>query len=163
MNKLIDTKMLRYASTADEIGFMEIDEEHIHDNDGYSTTDIKESLGLKPVGRVYFFEYENLDYRDGGAVEKPVITGGEVGMINRYLKPGVKVYTEEMVINIVKSRLYENNEELKPKLPKDVAEFLNEIEKNTGKNKPKRAKELLNKYSVVGSGEDDTKHTYGLE
>lgn len=144
--KLIKTDKLRYY----DAHLMEIDEEHIYNARGYETNLKKEILGLKPLGRIYFDTFNNLDYTDGTPVEKPIITHGELGMIKRYMKPGARVYTDEMVVNIIQSRIYEQSDELKPKLPIEVFEFLSEIANNKAKNKPKRAKELLDQFKVIG-------------
>lgn len=148
MKKLIKTKKLEYPGKFHD-GYMMIDEEHIHDMDfAYSTTEDILNV-LKPLGRLYFDEYKNLNYTDGTPVERAVVSGGERGMIERYLRPGVRVYTEDMVVNIIKSKLYEQNNELKPKLPQEVADFLKEISNNQATDKPKRAKILLEKYNVI--------------
>lgn len=142
--KIIDTKQLRYHSGD---GLMEIDEEHIYDSYGYSTTTNEFVLGMKPLGRIYFRPATNLDYVDGTPVEMSYISGGEKGVIDKYLKAGERVYTQEMVVNIINSRCYDK--ELLPKLPLDVYELLSELSENKGKNKPTRAKEILDKYEVL--------------
>lgn len=48
MTKLINTKELRFAYASEDCVYMEIDEEHIHDGNGYSTTDEEEFSSLKP-------------------------------------------------------------------------------------------------------------------
>lgn len=146
--KLIDTSKLKYHYKAD---MMAIDDELIYDDTyGYNTYDKEYLLSLKPLGRIYFSPLQNLDYVDGTPVEAPYITGGEKGMIDKYLKAGARVYTEEMVLNILKSKLYENSDELKPKLPEDLHNFLVELSENKAKDKPQRAKEFLDKYKLVG-------------
>lgn len=123
---------------------------------GYSVLDPKEPLGMKSIGRIYYQPARNLDYVSGEPVELPYIDGGEVGVTDRYMKAGAKVYTEEQVKNLLQSRAYEVNEDLKPKLPEDVYGFLSEVSNNKAKDKPKRAKELLNKYKLVGvTAKDD--------
>lgn len=144
--KLINTDKLRYHHS----GLMGIDDEYIYNSKGYETDLKNEILGLKPLGRIYFDTFNNLNYTDGTPVEKPIITHGELGMIERYMKPGARVYTDEMVVNIIQSRIYEQSDELKPKLPIEVYEFLSEIANNKAKNKPKRAKELLDQFKVIG-------------
>ena len=149
--KLIDTKKLRYHHVRNLNGsLMEIDDEHVYEARGYETNLKEEILSLKPLGRIYVDKCKNLDYSDGTPVEIPFIGGGEFGMINRYMKPGARVYTDEMVVNIIQSRIYEQSDELKPKLPIEVYEFLSEIADNKAKDKPKRAKELLDNFKVVG-------------
>ncbi|UXU67455.1 hypothetical protein MUA52_05060 [Staphylococcus agnetis] len=151
MVKLIDTKMLRYSSI-EASGIMEIDDEYIYPSERYyNTIEKEEILGMKPLGRIYFDRYNHLDYTDGTPKERAIIDGGERGMIERYMEPGARVYTDNMVLNIIRSKVYENNDELKPKLPVEVYEFLTEIASNKGKNKPARAKELLEKFNVVGT------------
>lgn len=117
---------------------------------GYSVLDPKEPLGMKSIGRIYYQPARNLDYVSGEPVELPYINGGQVGVTDRYMKAGAKVYTEEQVKNLLQSRAYEVNEDLKPKLPEDVYEFLEEIANNEAKRKPTRAKEFLSKYKMVG-------------
>lgn len=141
--KLIDTKQLRYHSGN---GLMEIDEEHIYDSNGYSYTTDDLILGMKPLGRIYFRPATNLDYVDGTPVEMSYISGGEKGVIDKYLKAGEIVYTQEMVVNIINSRCYD--EKLLPKLPLEVYELLKELSENKGNNKPTRAREILEKYEV---------------
>lgn len=154
--KIIDTSKLRfYRGESSNYSLMEIDDEHIYDSRGYETKLKEEILALKPLGRIYVDKFNNLDYSDGTPVEKPIITYGELGMINKYMKPGARVYTDEMVVNIIQSRIYEQNEELKPKLPVEVFEFLTEIANNKAKNKPKRAKELLTQFKVVGGSTNE--------
>lgn len=149
--KLIDTSKLRFHHGRDlHHSLMEIDDEHIYNTMGYETKLKDEILGLKPLGRIYVDKFNNLNYSDGTPVEKPVITDGELGMINKYMKPGARVYTDEMVVNIIQSRIYEQTDELRPKLPVEVFEFLTEIANNKAKDKPKRAKELLDQFKVVG-------------
>lgn len=157
MSKIIDTTKLKYSSLR-EVGYMEIDEEHIYPVKSaydYKTIDDREIVGMKPVGRLYFDKYKNLDYTDGIPVEKAIVDGGERGMIRKYLKPGVAMYTGEMVKEIIKSRLYENVDDLKPKIPEEVYEFLEDIANNKAKQKPKKAKELLSKYKMVGGENND--------
>lgn len=144
--KVIDTTRLQYDSRL-QTGFMKIDDEHISDIDGYSTTTEEYILGMKPLGRIYFRGFENLNYTDGTPVETAHISGGEKGIIDKYLKAGQRVYSEEMVVNIINSRCHD--EKLLPKLPLDVYELLKELSENKGKNKPARAKELLEKYEVA--------------
>ena len=149
--KLINTDKLRYHHGINSHhSLMEIDDEYIYSSNSYETNLKDEILGLKPLGRIYFDTFNNLNYTDGTPVEKPIITRGERGMIDRYMKPGARVYTDEMVVNIIQSRIYEQSEELKPKLPIEVYEFLSEISNNKAKNKPKRAKELLDQFKVIG-------------
>lgn len=154
MTKLIDTRKLRYDSIS-EFGIMEIADEYIYPRRGYETTLKDDVIGMKPLGRIYFHEFKNLNYTDGTPVECAAINGGEFGMIDRYMKAGARVYTDEMVVNLIQSRIYEGNDELKPKLPVEVYDFLNEIANNKAKDKPKRAKELIKKFKVVGEKTDD--------
>lgn len=142
--KLIDTKQLRYHSGD---GLMEIDEEHIYDSYGYSRTTNEYILGMKPLGRIYFRPATNLDYTDGTPKEFAYISGGEKGVEDKYLKAGERVYTQEMVVNIINSRCHD--EKLLPKIPLDVYELLKELSENKGRNKPVRAKEILEKYEVA--------------
>ena len=95
--KIIDTDKLQYDSRL-QTGFMKIDDEHVSDITGYNTTTKKCILGMKPLGRIYFGEFKNLNYTDGTPVETPHISGGEKGMTDKYLKAGQRVYTEEMVV-----------------------------------------------------------------
>lgn len=127
-----------------------IPNEYLMEDEGYTVLDNLLSVGMKPLGRIYFDRHENLNYTDGTPVEKPIISGGEKGVLQEYLKAGERVYTEKQVINIINSRCYESNDDLKPKIPPEIAQFLKGVSKNTAKNKPKRAKELLEKYSVIG-------------
>ena len=78
-----------------------IDDEYLIDEDRYSVLDIKESLGMKALGRIYFHSYSNLNYTTGEPVEKAVISGGEQGVEKKYLKHGARVYTEEQVKTII--------------------------------------------------------------
>ena len=144
--KVIDTAKLQYDSQL-QTGFMKIDDEHVSDIVGYNTTTKKCILGMKPLGRIYFGELKNLNYADGTPVETPCILGGEKGMIDKYLKAGQRVYTEEMVVNIIDSRCYDSS--LLPKLPLEVYELLKELTENKGKNKGSRAKLILEKYKVA--------------
>jgi hypothetical protein len=135
-----------------------IDDEYLVDEDRYSILDRKEPLGMKALGRIYFHSYSNLDYTTGEPVEKAVISGGERGVEGKYLKHGVRVYTEEQVKTIILKGLYEDNEELNPKLPNDVWALLEELSNNKAKNKSKRAKDILQKYSKIDfrTGEKDS-------
>ena len=144
--KIIDTAKLKYDSRL-QTGFMKIDDEHIYDIAGYSTTTDKCILGMKPLGRIYFGELKHLNYTDGTPVEVPYISNGEIGMKDKYLKAGQRVYTEEMVANIINSRCYDDS--LLPKLPVEVYELLKELTENKGKNKGSRAKLMLEKYEVA--------------
>ena len=144
--KIIDTAKLQYDSRL-QIGFMRIDDEHVSDIAWYNTTTEKCILGMKPLGRIYFGELKNLNYTDGTPVEMPYISGGEKGMEDKYLKAGQRVYTEEMVVNIINSRCYDSS--LLPKLPFEVYELLKELTENKGKNKGSRAKLILEKYKVA--------------
>lgn len=121
--------------------------------EGYSVVDGNELTGMKAVGRIYYSPASNLDYTTGEPVEMAYITGGERGVTNQYMRAGVRVFTEEQVLNMLNSRCYEANDELKPKLPEDVYDFLEKISKNTAKRKPSTAAELLEKYNKIG--EDD--------
>lgn len=103
---------------------------------------------MKPVGRIYFEPMENLNYVGGGAVEHAWITSGERGVEDRYLKPGVAVFTERQVEQIVDGRLYDESH--KPKLPEDVYNFLKEIAAGKAKNKNKRAQNFLDEFKVIG-------------
>lgn len=120
--------------------------------EGYSVLDHEEFTGMKAIGRVYFRPADNLDYTTGEPVEMAYITGGEKGVTDSYLKPGARVFTEEQVINLLNSRCYESNEKLKPKLPEDVYEFLEQLADNTAKMKPIRARAFLSKYKKEGFG-----------
>lgn len=144
--KIIDTAKLQYDSQL-RTGFMKIDDEHVSDIAWYNTTTEKCIIGMKPLGRIYFGELKNLNYTDGTPVEMPYISGGEKGMIDKYLKAGQRVYTEEMVVNIINSRCYDSS--LLPKLPFEVYELLKELTENKGKNKGSRAKLILEKYEVT--------------
>ena len=144
--KIIDTSKLQYDPRVQH-GFMKIDDEHVSDIAGYNTTSEEYILGMKPLGRIYFGELKNLNYTDGTPVEVPCISGGEKGMIDKYLKAGQRVYTEEMVVNIINSRCYDSS--LLPKLPSEVYELLKELTENKGKNKGSRAKLMLEKYEVA--------------
>ena len=79
-------------------------------------------------------------------VETAHISGGEKGIIDKYLKAGQRVYSEEMVVNIINSRCYDSS--LLPKLPFEVYELLKELTENKGKNKASRARLMLEKYEV---------------
>lgn len=116
-------------------------------------------LGMKPVGRVYYSQAASTHYKDGAPFEMPTIGGGEMGVIQRYLRAGVPVFTREQVISILTSRCYERGNQLKPKITGELAEFLEQIANSTAKDKPKRAKELLKKYPVIGGtgNEENTK------
>ena len=144
--KIIDTSKLQYDPRVQH-GFMKIDDEHIYDIAGYNTTTDKCILGMKPLGRIYFGELKHLNYTDGTPVEVPYISNGERGMEDKYLKAGQHVYTEEMVVNIINSRCYDDS--LLPKLPFEVYELLKELTENKGKNKASRAKLMLEKYEVA--------------
>lgn len=144
--KIIDTTKLQYDSLL-QTGFMKIDDEHISDADGYSTITKEYILGMKPLGRIYFRGLENLNYTDGTPVETAHISGGEKGIMDKYLKAGQRVYSEEMVVNIINSRCYDSG--LLPKLPFEVYELLKELTENKGKNKGSRAKLMLEKYEVM--------------
>ena len=151
MAYLVDTSKLKFSYIKNDYNLMKIDDEYIYPSDSYENNFKSELLGMKPLGRIYFDHYEHLNYTDNTPVERAIIDGGTRGMIEKYMKPGARVYTEEMVCNIINSRIYENSDELKPKLPSEVYNFLTEIAENKGKNKPSRAKELLEKFKVVGS------------
>lgn len=144
--KIIDTARLQYDSRL-QTGFMKIDDEHVSDIAGYNTTTNNYILGMKPLGRIYFGELKHLNYADGTPVETAYISGGEKGMEDKYLKAGQRVYTEEMVVNIINSRCYDSI--LLPKLPFEVYELLKELTENKGKNKGSRAKSMLEKYEVA--------------
>lgn len=144
--KVIDTAKLQYDSRL-QTGLMKIDDEHVYDIAGYNTTSEKYILGMKPLGRIYFGELKHLNYTDGTPVEAPCISGGEKGMTDKYLKAGRRVYTEEMVVNIINSRCYDSS--LLPKLPLEVYELLKELTENKGKSKGSRAKLILEKYEVA--------------
>ena len=126
-----------------------VDDEYLIDEDRYSVLDTKEYLGMKALGRIYFHSYSNLNYTTGEPVEKAIISGGERGVEEKYLKPGVRVYTEEQVKTIILKGLYEDTEELNPRLPVDVWTLLEELSTNKAKNKSKRAKDILEKYSRI--------------
>ena len=126
-----------------------IDDEYLIDEDRYSVLDINEFLGMKALGRVYFHSYDNLNYTTGEPVEKAIISGGERGVEEKYLKPGARIYTEEQVKTIILKGLYEDTEELNPRLPVDVWTLLEELSNNKAKNKSKRAKDILEKYSKI--------------
>ena len=126
-----------------------IDDEYLVDEDRYFVLDTKEFLGMKALGRIYFDSYSNLNYTTGEPVEKAIISGGEQGVEKKYLKHGARVYTEEQVKTIILKGLYEDNEELNPKLPIDVWTLLEELSNNKAKNKSKRAKDILEKYSKI--------------
>ena len=144
--KIIDTTRLQYDSLL-QTGFMKIDDEHISDANGYSTITKEYILGMKPLGRIYFRGLEHLNYTDGTPVETAHISGGEKGIIDKYLKAGQRVYSEEMVINIINSRCYDSS--LLPKLPFEVYKLLKELTENKGKNKASRARLMLEKYEVA--------------
>lgn len=144
-----DTESLKY----NRLGY-EIDEIDLHKTNGYTQIDELETLGVKPLGRIYFDEYANLDYTTGEPVEKAVISGGEIGVLKKYLKAGEKVYSSEQVKDLINARIYEKNECLKPKLPEDVYAFLKELSNNKAKDKPVRALELMSKYKMIDYKED---------
>lgn len=121
--------------------------------EGYSVLDDNELTGMKAVGRIYYSPAGNLNYTTGEPVEMGYVTGGERGVTDLYLRPGVRVFTEEQVLAMLNSRCYEANDELKPKLPEDVYAFLEEISKNTAKRKPSTAAGLLEKYNKIGKEE----------
>lgn len=116
----------------------------------YSALSKDFDLGMKPVGRLFGTTSQYLKYSDGTPVTILAVDGGEHGMADRYLKAGKLVYTEDQVKNIINSRCYEQNEELTPKITAELESFLKGIANNTMKDKPKKAKELLEKYSVIG-------------
>ena len=126
-----------------------VDDEYLIDEDRYSVLDTKEYLGMKALGRIYFHSYSNLNYTTGEPVEKAIISGGERGVEEKYLKPGARIYTEEQVKTIILKGLYEDTEELNPRLPVDVWTLLEELSNNKAKNKSKRAKDILKKYSKI--------------
>ncbi|MEK0398587.1 hypothetical protein [Tetragenococcus halophilus] len=115
----------------------------------YSIMDESYRFNMKPVGRVYFAGLADLNYTDGTPKEAPLIGGGEFGTIDRYLTPGCLVYTEDQVENLINSRLYEDEDQFKPKITKELETLLTELSENKAKNKAKRAKEMLEKYQVI--------------
>ena len=155
MKIITDTSKLRFSSLL-KYGQMEIDDEYVVEGKGYDTLDERFILGMKPLGRIFFNPLENLNYTDGTPVETAHITGGEKGITDKYLKAGKRVYTEDMVLNIIQSRCYEVHDELKPKIPKDVHELISEIANNTAKNKGDRARSFLEKYKVEGFQLEDS-------
>lgn len=155
MTKLIDTKMLRYAENQD-VGIMKIDDEHIYPtNNYYETLDDSEILGMKPVGRIYFNWSDILEYWDGSPTEWPIISGGESGIADKYLKAGEAVYTEEMVLNIIRSKVYENNINLISKLPTEIYYFLEDVADGKLEGISKDAKKLLEKFDVIEMKKED--------
>lgn len=116
----------------------------------YSIFEDQYALKMKPVGRVYYGQLKNFNYTDGTPVECALVSGGEAGVEKRFLRAGVPVYTSEQVELIINNRCYESNNNMKPRISNELANFLRDVAAGTAKNKPTRAKELLDKYEVVG-------------
>lgn len=119
--KYDDLRNLKYAQTSSVITknkqeefdsnvcFLEVPDEILYDTDMpyYTVADNGSIVGMKPVGRLYFYKYTNLDYTDGTAVELPVISGGEKGVIERYLHTPTTLFTEEQVLQILHAALFD--------------------------------------------------------
>lgn len=127
-----------------------IDDQYLIPDTAYRYSVLKDDghFRMKPVGRVYFEPMEHLNYVGGGAVEHAWITSGEHGVIDRYLKPGVAVFTQKQVEEIVDGRLYDKSHN--PKLPEEVYNFLKEIAAGKAKNKNQRAQRFLDEFKVIG-------------
>ena len=119
--KYDDLRNLKYAQTSSVIPknkqeefdpnvcFLEVPDEILYDTDMpyYTVAGNGSIVGMKPVGRLYFYKYTNLDYTDGTAVELPVISGGEKGVIERYLHTPTTLFTEEQVLQILHAALFD--------------------------------------------------------
>lgn len=89
--------------------FLEVPDEILYDTDMpyYTVADNGSIVGMKPVGRLYFDKYNHLNYSDGTAVERPVISGGEKGVVERYLHTPTTLFTEEQVLQILHAALFD--------------------------------------------------------
>ena len=119
--KYEDLRNLRYAKTSSVVPknkkeefdsdtcFLEVPDEILYDTDMpyYTVADNGSIVGMKPVGRLYFDKYNHLDYSDGTAVERPVIDGGEKGVVERYLHTPTTLFTEEQVLQILHAALFD--------------------------------------------------------
>ena len=91
--------------------FLEVPDEVLYDTGMpyYTVADNGSIVGMKPVGRLYFDHYNHLDYSDGTAVERPVIDGGEKGVVERYLHTPTTLFTEEQVLQILHAALFDKD------------------------------------------------------
>ncbi|MCG0810311.1 hypothetical protein IMAU10576_02440 [Lactiplantibacillus plantarum] len=119
--KYEDLINLKYAQTtsvvpknkkeefASDTCFLEVPDEVLYDTHMpyYTVADNGSIVGMKPVGRLYFYQYNYLDHSDGTAVECPVISGGEKGVVERYLHTPTTLFTEEQVLQILHAALFE--------------------------------------------------------
>lgn len=119
--KYEDLRNLKYVQTPSVVAnnkkeefasntcFLEVPDEILYDTDMpyYTVADNGSIVGMKPVGRLYFDKYNHLDYSDGTAVERPVISGGEKGVVERYLHTPTTLFTKEQVLQILHAALFD--------------------------------------------------------